>query len=268
VVAIVARAAFTFGRSTIKRWWDGILAVLIAGYLVLGGNPVLAIFAGALIGLLVYSKTINFTSVDQHLEEQHTVSNNMQVLIIILVGAVLLTLLMLTNRRLFDLALLKLKVDVLAFGGGFASVPVMLHSVVEVNNWVDARTFMDGIAMGQITPGPIVITATFIGYQVAGILGSIVATIAVFFPSFVILVYVVPRFDRIKKNRYFQMAIKGILVSFVGLLQAITYRFAMVAPWSPASVVIGCLAFGALMLNVNIAWIVLPGAVLSALFLR
>ena len=64
---------------------------------------------------------------------------------------------------MFDLATVMVKVDLFAFGGGFASVPVMLHQVVDVRNWMDSRTFMDGIALGQVTPGPIVITVTFCG---------------------------------------------------------------------------------------------------------
>jgi len=63
-------------------------------------------------------------------------------------------------------------------------VPLMLHEVVDVRHWLDSKTFMDGIALGQVTPGPIVITATFVGYQIAGVLGAIVGTIGIFTPSF------------------------------------------------------------------------------------
>jgi chromate transporter len=268
VVAIVAKAAFTFGRATVKGWWDCIIALAAAGYLISGGNPVVAILAGAVVGLLVYRRTSPYGETAQHSDSSSLRSITRQALVVILVGAALLAALLLMNRRLFDLAALMLKVDILAFGGGFASVPVMLHSVAEVNHWMSTRTFMDGIAMGQVTPGPIVITATFVGYQVAGIFGAVVATAAVFFPSFVILVLIVPRFDRLKRNPRFQMAMREILASFVGLLLSVTVRFAIAVPWSPASVVIGCAALIALMLDVGVPWVVLPGAVLSAFLLR
>ena len=58
------------------------------------------------------------------------------------------------------------------FGGGFASVPLMFHEVVEVRHWLDGPTLLNGIALGQVTPGPIVITATFIGYLLKGPLGG------------------------------------------------------------------------------------------------
>jgi chromate transporter len=188
--------------------------------------------------------------------------------VVVLIAAALLAALLLLNRRVFDVAALMLRVDVLAFGGGFASVPLMLHWVAEVNQWMSTRSFMDGIAMGQVTPGPIVITATFVGYHVAGITGAVAATISVFFPSFVLLVLVVPRFDRLKHSRLFQKAMRGILASFIGLLLSATVRFAMAASWSPASVAISCLALTALMFDVGVAWVVLPGAALSALLLR
>jgi len=268
VVAIIARAAFTFGRATVKGLWDGVIALAVAGYLISGGSPVVAILAGAVVGLLAYRRASASGETVQHSDSSSLRSTTRQAMVLVLIGVALFAALLLMNRRLFDLASLMLRVDILAFGGGFASVPVMLHSVAEVNHWMSTRTFMDGIAMGQVTPGPIVITATFVGYQVAGILGAVVATVAVFFPSFVVLVLIVPRFDRLKQNPRFQMAMRGILASFVGLLLSVTVRFAMAVPWSPASVVIGCAALVALMRDVGVPWVVLPGAVLSAFLLR
>ena len=268
VVAIIARAAFTFGRATVKGLWDGVIALAVAGYLISGGSPVVAILAGAVVGLLAYRRASASGETVQHSDSSSLRSTTRQAMVLVLIGVALFAALLLMNRRLFDLASLMLRVDILAFGGGFASVPVMLHSVAEVNHWMSTRTFMDGIAMGQVTPGPIVITATFVGYQVAGILGAVVATVAVFFPSFVVLVLIVPRFDRLKQNPRFQMAMRGIFASFVGLLLSVTVRFAMAVPWSPASVVIGCAALVALMRDVGVPWVVLPGAVLSAFLLR
>ena len=84
------------------------------------------------------------------------------------------------------------RIDLFAFGGGFTSVPLMYHEIVDVRSWMESETFMNGIALGQFTPGPIVITATFVGYLLYSIVGAIVATISVFFPSFLIVVGLVP----------------------------------------------------------------------------
>jgi chromate transporter len=84
------------------------------------------------------------------------------------------------------------KVDFFAMGGGFTSVPIMYHEAVELRGWFDARTFIDGIAMGQVTPGPVGITATFAGYLLYGLLNAAGGTVAVFSPSLIILLGCLP----------------------------------------------------------------------------
>ncbi len=170
-----------------------------------------------------------------------------------------------TNTKLFSLAILMLKIDTFAFGGGFASIPLMLHEIVEVKGWMDSRTFMDGIALGQITPGPIVITATFVGFIISGITGAVVTTIAVFTPSFLILVTVTPFFDRLRNSVLFLKATKGILASFVGLLFFVTVKFALAVPWDVAKVLLGVVVLAALIKKVNILSVVLIGAIVSLL---
>lgn len=161
-----------------------------------------------------------------------------------------------------------MQIDLMAFGGGFASVPLMLHNVVDIKKWMTAGPFMDGIAMGQITPGPIVITATFVGYQVAGIAGAIVATAGIFIPSFVMVIAAAHSFYRLKKNAAFQWAMRGILASFVGLLLATTVKFALAANWEPITLLLCIVAFAALMLKAEIIFVVSIGGVLSSLLLR
>jgi chromate transporter len=159
------------------------------------------------------------------------------------------------------------KVDLVAFGGGFASVPVMLHQGVDGHHWMDSQTFMDGIALGQVTPGPIVITATFVGYLIAGLLGAFVGTVAIFSPSFLMVLITVPYLDRLQHSLLFRRALRGILASFVGLLVSVTLQFGIAASWTGRSFLIAAAAFVALWLKVDILWVVLGGAGLSVLLL-
>jgi chromate transporter len=160
-----------------------------------------------------------------------------------------------------------LKIDLFAFGGGFASIPLMLQEVVNVRGWLDSKTFMDGIALGQVTPGPIVITATFVGYLVYGFPGAAVATIAMLTPSFLILVGTAPFFHRLKHSSIFSNATQGILASFVGLLLYVTVRFALAVPWDILRVCLVVAALIALLRKVDLLYIVLIGAAISvALF--
>jgi len=159
------------------------------------------------------------------------------------------------------------RIDLFAFGGGFASVPLMFHEVVEVRRWMDGPTLLNGIAMGQVTPGPIVITATFIGYLLHGFLGGLVATVSVFLPSFMIVIGIVPYFDRIRNSPYFSRVLMGILCSFVGLLLTVTVRFASNIPWDLPRLVITLGAFIALLKKVDILWVVLIGTGISLIVL-
>jgi len=96
------------------------------------------------------------------------------------------------NPTLGQLNIALMKLGALAFGGGFTMIPLIQHEVVEHAGWLTTREFIDGIALGQVTPGPIVITATFVGFRVGGLLGAVTSTAAVFLPSFLILMATLP----------------------------------------------------------------------------
>ena len=184
-----------------------------------------------------------------------------------LIAGLSLVVLFVLDRRLFDLAALMAGVDLFAFGGGYASVPMMLHEVVDVRGWMAGNTFMDGIALGQVTPGPIVITATFVGYQVAGLVGSVVGTIAVFTPSFLMVLLVVPYFDRIQHSVLIRRALRAMLASFVGLLLAVTVQFAMATSWTTPAILLATSVFAALWFKIDVLWVVLVGASVSIFLL-
>ena len=265
VVALIANAVVTFGRSSIKNWRDGVLACGAATFLLFRGSPILAIIAAGAVAALLY-RGINLPVKPVRTGPRGGPTTGV-VLPAILAGGAALAVLFVADRHLFDLATVMVKVDLFAFGGGFASVPVMLHQVVDVRNWMDSRTFMDGIALGQVTPGPIVITATFVGYQIAGLIGAIIGTVAIFSPSFLMVLVTVPYFDRLQHALLFRRALRGVLASFVGLLVAVTIQFGIAALWNAPSVLLATAAFVALRFKVDILWVVLVGAGVSILFL-
>jgi len=163
------------------------------------------------------------------------------------------------------MAILMFRIDLTAFGGGFASVPFMQHEIVGVRNWMDNQTFMNGIALGQITPGPIVITATFIGYVLWGPVGGAIATISVFLPSFVMVIGTSPWFDRLRYSPSFNKVIGGVLCSFVGLLLTVAIRFGTNVHGDLYHTVLGSGALTALLLKVDILWVVAAGTIISAI---
>ena len=265
-VAIVAYATFTFGKRTLRRPADILIAGLAAGLFAIKVNPILVILLAALFGLLLYRKRSK-PNPEASGKSLIQVRSRWRVTPMLLVVAASFALLFAVNRGLFDLGILMSRIDLFAFGGGFASVPLMYHEIVDVRSWMDGETFMNGIALGQVTPGPIVITATFVGYLLYGIAGAIVATVSVFLPSFLMVVGVVPYFDRLRASDYFNRCMSGILASFVGLLLSVTIQFCLAVPWDVPRIILAGAALVALLLKVDVLWVVLVAIALSLMIL-
>lgn len=264
VVAIIAHATFSFGRSSLKNWKDGIIAIVAAAMFGFRVNPILVILLAALMGSLLNNRQFETPPAVSSASKPHS---TMPVSALLLVSAAGFILLFFIDHSLFGLAALMSRIDLFAFGGGFASIPLMFHEVVEVRNWMDETSFLDGIVIGQITPGPIVITATFVGYLLRGPIGGLIATISVFLPSFLVLVTSVPYFDRLRRSSYFNKAVGGSLCSFVGLLLTVTIRFGWNVQWDSRRILLASAALTALVLDVDILWVVFAGTAISVLIL-
>lgn len=261
VIAIVANATYTFGRGSIKHYVHVLLAVASALAFWVGVSPFYVILGAALAGICL----LRGTPETQPSKIQKKRISPVPVVSLLAILAIGILFLYLVRPDLLRLVLLMMKVDLFAFGGGFASLPLMLQEVVHVRGWMDAKTFMDGIALGQVTPGPIVITAAFVGYLTHRVLGAIVATVAIFAPSFILVILTAPFFNRLKSSAIFLKATQGVLASFVGLLLFVVVRFSLAVPWDLFRVILVLAALAALLKKVDLLYIVLIGAVLSLL---
>ena len=181
------------------------------------------------------------------------------------VAACLLLVPLAFDPGLAHLNLIFMKVDLMAFGGGFTTIPLIQREVVDRFGWVTTREFIDGIALGQVTPGPIVITATFVGYKLAGFIGALLGTVAVFFPSFVIVTGLAPYYDRIKRSRHVQVMVRGILAAFLGMLLFVAYRFGQEAMTDWRTWALMAAAWIALWRKLDLLMIVGAGALMSVI---
>lgn len=267
VVAIVAHATYTFGREIRRSYKCVVVAALSALLLLRGINPFAVIVGAAIAGMALFRDASTAPSSLLRPEGQPIRSLLKQVTLLVLLVIAGLAALNFLDAKLFALAAVMLKINLFAFGGGFSSIPLIFHEIVSVKGWMDSKTLMDGMALGQVTPGPIVITATFIGYLPFGFAGAIVATIAMFTPSFLVLLVAAPYFDRLKSSALFSGASKAIVASFVGLLLFVTLRFAADVPWNLTRALLGLAALVALFRKVDILYVVLVGAVVSVVVL-
>jgi chromate transporter len=255
VVALVAYSALSFGRTSLKRWIHVFIAGIAAALFIIGVHPIIVIILAALLGITILPKP------DKKQENPVTTFPRPEksFLIMLTVAIAFFVLLYLLQPDLLALAATMARVDLFAFGGGFAALPLMFHEVVDVHSWLDSTTFINGLALGQVTPGPIVITATFVGFLAYGFWGGVVATIGIFTPSFLFVVGTVPYYDRLRSSQLYQKMFQGILFSFVGLLLSVTIKLALAVLWSWFPGLLAAGAFLSLLLGAEILWVVIAG---------
>jgi chromate transporter len=156
-----------------------------------------------------------------------------------------------------------LRTGVLLFGGGLVLVPLLEPEVVR-SGWLTRREFLDGIAVGQSTPGPIVMTAAFVGFLLAGLAGALVATAAIYLPSFVAVLFLTgPLLRRFKEQPDVKAFVGGVSATAIGSVAGSAVLLAPAALGTPFRGVVGLLALLALVRRAAVAWVMLAAAALG-----
>lgn len=165
---------------------------------------------------------------------------------------------------LVQLGWMFLKVGLVFFGGGFVLIPVLNHQLVQQLGWLTPQQFMDGVAISQLTPGPIAVLATFAGFLKAGVPGALVATAALFAPAVILMLLITSFYDRLRGKRFAQDFLAGVEPAVIGLIvaAAIALGPSSISLAHPVSIGLGLLA---LVLLVRFQWhpafVLLIGAV-------
>jgi chromate transporter len=159
-------------------------------------------------------------------------------------------------------------IGVMTFGGGLAMIPAIDHMVVTEQGWLDPKAFADAIALGQITPGPVAICATFIGYRVAGPAGALVATVAMFAPATGLALVAGHSIDRFRSSPVVEGMLRSLAPAVIGMLGAATFSLGRAAVGVPIDLGIAVLAFVLLVWRpVSPMWLLVGGG-LARLALR
>ena len=124
---------------------------------------------------------------------------------------------------LFKLAWLFLKIGVVFFGGGYVLIPLMHRILVEQMHWLALKEFLDGVALSQLTPGPLAMLATFAGFKGAGFFGALVATVCVFLPCTTLMLLISSRYEKFRRIDAVNDFLDGILPAVVGLVFGAAY---------------------------------------------
>ena len=139
-----------------------------------------------------------------------------------------------------------LKAGSLTFGSGLVIVPFLEKGLVQQTGWLDERQFLVAVAMGMLSPGPVVITATFVGYLVAGFWGSFVSTVGIFLPSFLFVLIVAPILIRHRANRDVQGFVKGAYAAAIGTILGASILLGKIAVGDWLTTLVGLLSLVAL----------------------
>jgi len=269
VVAIILNACINLGWSILKDWQVILIAVLSFFGFFFRLNILLIFILAGVTALLLYPKQRKVETepssegLDQITKKSKETFFLGLLAVLICVGLLLCYLI---DPLITYLSLTLLKIGALAFGGGFTMIPLIQYEVVDRFHWLSTKEFLDGIALGQVTPGPIMITATFIGYKLFGLLGALMATIGIFSPSFFILTLLIPYYDRLRGVEIVRTVERGILGSFIGMLGLVLYNFGRITLVDIPSIVMAGAAFFALIKKVGLPYILIFGGILSVLF--
>lgn len=265
VIAILAHAACLFGGAYLRGRPQVAIACASAALFAIGLHPAAVVCCAGIAGY-VWCPGLQ-DAVQKGNGRESGPTGTLTPLVCVGAGALLFFLvLFFYNRALFRLTLLMSKIDLFAFGGGYTSVPLMLHEIVTVHRLLDMETLLDGIAIGQMTPGPVVLTATFIGYLLHGMVGAVAATVSVFLPSCAIIISCMPYYDRLSGHTGLRRTAEGILCSFVGLIAWSAMVCGGQMEWTFASGLRSIVLFCALLGGIPVPVVVTAGVILAAVW--
>jgi chromate transporter len=214
VIAILAITLWRLLKSSVKDVPQLVLMAVagVCAYFLAAWEPLILLAAGA-IGVLLYLRPEGYPQIRLPA---------IAPLPLLLTPALAASFFAWRPGGFGDLALVFLRAGGLLFGGGYVLIPLIQDSVTHQHGWLTQKQFIDGVALGQTTPGPIVITSTFVGYAAAGLAGAVIATLCVFTPAFVFAIAGGSFLDRVRSWKPASAFLKGVAPAVVGTIAAVS----------------------------------------------
>ncbi len=254
VIGLILNALWALGRRAVKGWLTAVVGAVVLGLYFLGYNEIALLFGGGVVVML---------------------ASNLHRLRKMPLGAALLpamglaTPLAAASASGFSLPLLFatcLKIGAVLYGSGYVLLAFLRADFVTRLGWLTDQQLLDAIAVGQVTPGPLFTSATFIGYMLGGVQGALLATLGIFLPSFVFVAISNPFVPRLRRSPWFGGLLDGVNVASLALMAAVTLQVARasVVDWITALVAIAATVL-LLRFKVNSTWLVLAGGLVGLL---
>ena len=257
VIAVIFQALWRLGKKALKTRQLFFIGLGVIGLLILGLNEIIALLLGGIIGMFILKKFATFPLIVAGIGGATAVAAPSNI-----------------PPTLTGLGLFFLKVGSVLFGSGYVLVAFLEADLVQGRGWLTRQQLLDAIAIGQFTPGPVLSTATFIGYQILGVSGAIVATLAIFFPSFIFVLLLNPLIPKLRQSAWAGAFLDAINASAVALMVAVIFNLALATwlqpygnlPFNLLAIILSLIsAILLLRFQVNSTWLILAGALLGLL---
>jgi chromate transporter len=254
VIAVVLQALWNFSRTAIRSRWLALVGVIAAALALLPVHPLLVLLAGGAFAgiqnLLARARPTRKSAAGAMISlGSKAVASGVAAAAAVGVGAIFTTF---------------VKIGSVLFGSGYVLLAFLRAEFVERRGWLTSQQLLDAVAVGQITPGPVFTTATFIGYLLHGPAGAFAATAGIFLPAFVFVAASAPLIPRLRRSAFAGAVLDGINVASLALMAVVTWQLGAAALVDWLTVLIA--AVSALLLfrwRVNSAWLILASAVLG-----
>ncbi len=251
VIAVILSAVWRLGKTAAKGPFLIGIGFLVMLLVLLGVNEIIALLGGGIVGIL-WQFGSRLGKGKMLLGFAWLPSSNL---------ALAVTSAPSSSVTLSSLGLFFLKIGCVLFGSGYVLVAFLQGGLVEQYQWLTQQQLLDAIAIGQFTPGPVLTTATFIGYVLAGPAGALVATLGIFGPSFLFVLTTNPLIPRLRQSAVAGAFLDAVNASAIGLMAAVTVELALhtLIDWG-AGVIALISAVVLFRYKINSAWLVLGGA--------
>ena len=250
VIAIIVQALWNLGQKAIKGMLTAAVAVSVVALYFFGINEIALLFAGGLVVIMVR----NF----QRLRSQAIIA------FLLPLGGLGVLAQASIPFSLPALFLTFLKIGSVLYGSGYVLLAFLRADFVVRYGWLTDQQLIDAIAIGQVTPGPVFTTATFIGYLLGGIPGALLATLGIFLPSFIFVAMSNPFIPRIRNSAMASSLLDGVNVASLGLMAAVTWQLGRASLIDPLTILVALIALVLLVrFKANSTWLIAGGALVG-----
>jgi len=265
VLAIIINAVYMFGKKALKNRQLGIIGAAVMVGSLAGMSEVLILLAGGLLGMFWLSSSQKRDNVKASFSPSFLLSAKPGYPKAAIAATALYAGQVVSNVSLVKLFLVFLKIGSVLFGSGYVLIAYLQDELIDRLGWLTQQQLVDAIAVGQFTPGPVSSAVTFVGYQIIGIKGAILATIGMFLPSFFFVSMLNPFIPKMRNSRWVSCFLDSVNVGAVAIMAVAVIQLARVSliNWQTWLIALMSVAVTFVFKKVNTLWIVVGSAIVG-----